>query len=460
MNAPTRPTQTQARFTQGSTMRHVIEMTVTGAIGLMALFFVDFLSLFYISQLGDDRLTAGVGYAATLMFLAMSVSIGTMIAGTALVSRALGAEDRDEARRHAASATGISAVLGLLVSIAMLLFVPQLLDLTGATGVPKEVATRFLYIVIPANTLMAIGMMLSGVLRAIGDAKRAMMVTLMGGIVTAVLDPLLIFGLKLGTDGAAIATVFSRLVFMAVGFYGVVHIHKLMQMPRIADMLHDFRSFSGIAVPAVLTNLATPVGDVLYLRILAPFGAEAIAANAVFSRLIPLTFGALFALSASVGPILGQNLGARRFDRLNRAMRDAFVFAGLYTLGAWLILALLRNQIVQVFSLDGLTAQYVAYFCIVGGVAWIFVGFVLVANAAFNNLGFPLYSTVFNWGRATLGLVPFTYIGAMIAGVEGAVAGLALGALIFGIAAIVVAFRVVRGLEAKITAEDARSGTA
>lgn len=452
MNAPTRQSQTQARFTRGSTMRHVIEMTVTGAIGLMALFFVDFLSLFYISQLGDDRLTAGVGYAATLMFLAMSVSIGTMIAGSAMVARALGAEDRAGARREAASATGISAAIGAVVSVVMLLAVPQLLDLTGASGVQKEVAARFLYIVIPANFLMAIGMMLSGILRAVGDARRAMMVTLMGGIVTAVLDPLLIFGLKLGTDGAAIATVFSRVVFTAVGLHGVARVHGLIQMPRLDDMMRDLRPFAGIAVPAMLTNLATPVGDVLYLRILAPFGAEAIAANAVFSRLIPLTFGALFALSASVGPILAQNLGARLFDRLNRAMRDAFVFAGLYTLGSWLILVLLRSQIVQVFGLEGLTAHYVSYFCLVGGIAWFFVGFVLVANAAFNNLGFAFYSTAFNWGRATLGLVPFAYAGSQIAGVEGAVVGMAVGASIFGVAAIVFAFRVVRRLAAR--AED------
>lgn len=452
MTTPTRG-GSPARFTQGSTMRHVMEMTVTGAIGLMAIFVVDFLSLFYVSRLGNDELTAGVGYATTVLFLAISVNIGSMIAGTALVSRQIGAGNRDIARRQAASVLALACLVGVVVAAVLLALVPFILEKLGATGTPREVASRFLAITLPANILMSAGMMLSGLLRAVGDARRAMQVTLFGGIVTAGMDPLLIFGMGLGTDGAAIATVISRIVFTMVGLYGIVRVHKLLQWPRLADMLGDARGFFQIAVPAILTNVATPVGGLLYMRVLAPFGAEAIAANAILDRLVPLAFGALFALSGAIGPILGQNLGAGLFGRLRQAMRDAFLFAGIYTVIAWVVLILLRHQIAALFSVDGATARYVAFFCLVGGLAWVFIGFVLVANAAFNNLGFPLYSTAFNWGRATLGTVPLTWLGASIAGVEGAITGLVVGSFVFGVGAILTAFRAIAGLEARMTAK-------
>jgi putative MATE family efflux protein len=430
-------------------MRHIVEMTVTGAIGLMAIFVVDFLSLFYVSRLDDDRLTAGVGYATTVLFLAMSVNIGAMIAGTAIVSRAIGSGERGDARRLAASSIAVAVLIGVLVSLALLPSVPFILDRIGATGVPKAVAERFLFIALPANGLMAAGMMLSGFLRAVGDARRAMMVTLVGGIVTAVMDPLLIFVAGLGTDGAAIATVISRLTFAVVGFFGVIGVHRMLQRPRLNDIIGDWRPFFRIAVPAILTNVATPVGGLLYIRILAPFGAEAIAANTVFDRVVPVAFGAMFALSGAIGPILGQNLGAGRHDRLRQAMRDAFLFGGLYTLTAWLVLVLFRHQIALLFKVEGMTAHYVAYFCLVGGLAWVFTGFTLVANATFNNLGFPLYSTAFNWGRATIGTVPFAWGGAILAGVEGAVAGLVVGSLLFGAASSWTAFRALRQLKAR-----------
>ncbi len=194
MNAPSAPTPLQARFTRGSTMRHVIEMTVTGAIGLMAIFLVDFLSLFYVSRLNNDELTAGVGYASTVLFVAISANIGSMIAGTAIVSRAIGAGDREHARRLAGSALLLANGVGIFISLLLLALLPQVLDLLGAKGVPREVAHRYLIITLPANVLMATGMMLSGLLRAVGDARRSMQVTLFGGLVTAVTDPLLIFG--------------------------------------------------------------------------------------------------------------------------------------------------------------------------------------------------------------------------------------------------------------------------
>lgn len=441
MNAPV------ARFTQGSTLRHIVEMTVTGAIGLIAIFFVDFLSLFYVSRLGDDRLTAGVGYATSILFVAMSVNIGLLIAGTALVSRRIGAGDRAGARRVAASGVALAAITGLLVTAILLSGLEFILDRVGASGTTRQVATQFLWIVLPANVLMAIGIMFSGYLRAVADAKRAMQVTLFGGIVTAFVDPLLIFGAGLGTNGAAIATVISRLVFLAVGFHGIVRVHRMIEKPRMAGIRADSRAFFDIAIPAILTNVATPIGVLLLTRILAQFGPEAIAASAIIDRLVPLAFGLLFALSGAIGAILGQNLGAGRFDRVRMALRDALLFAGLYSLAAWLILALLRHQIAGLFGVSGITANYVAFFCLIGAAGWVFIGLLFVSNAAFNNLGFPLYSTAFNWGRATIGTVPFAWYGAMLGGFEGATALLIVGSAIFGLSSLFVAFRAVSSLE-------------
>ena len=95
MNAPL-AARDKARpvFTQGSLMRHVAVMTATGAIGLMAIFAVDLLSLFWVSRLGDQAFKAAVGYVGLATFFAMSINIGLTIAASATVSRAVGAGDR------------------------------------------------------------------------------------------------------------------------------------------------------------------------------------------------------------------------------------------------------------------------------------------------------------------------------------------------------------------------------
>jgi putative MATE family efflux protein len=435
------------RFVAGSTMRHVVVMTATGSIGLVAIFVVDLLSLLYISWLGDPRLTAGVGLATIVLFFATAINVGLMIAVGALVSRALGARERAEARRLAASSLAHMAVASTVVAAVLVPLLPTLLPLLGASPETLAVAERFLWIALPSNALLALGMGFSGVLRAVGDAKRAMYVTLVGAVVSAGLDPLLIFGLGLGADGAALATVISRLIFALIGYRGAVGVHDLVARPRLPDALSDMRATFAIALPAVLTNVATPIANAFLAGVLARFGDGAIAANAIVDRLVPVAFGGIFALSGAVGPILGQNWGAGRFDRMRGVLRDAIVFMAAYVVAVWALLVLLRGPLTRAFNAEGLTADLIAFFCLVSGAIWLFNGLLFVANAAFNNLGFPLLSTAFNWGRATLGTMPFAAIGATWYGPEGAIAGVGIGSLVFGTAAALTAFGTVRRLE-------------
>ena len=293
-------------FAQGSILRHVLIMTGTATIGIMAIFVVDLLSLLYVARLGQTNLTAAVGFATQVMFYPTSINIGLTIGATALVARALGASDIPLARRLASAGLVYSAATSALVATGALLFIDPILAILGAEGEVAHVARRFLLIVLPANVPLAMGMALSGVLRAAGDARRAMYVTLAGGIITGIIDPILIFGLHFGVYGAAISTVVSRFVFLGVGLWGVARVHGLLGRASLGTLAADLWPVYGIALPAVATNLATPVSNSYILHVFARFGSEAIAATAVTDRLVPVAFSVLFALSGAVGPILAQ----------------------------------------------------------------------------------------------------------------------------------------------------------
>src|SRR5205807_5903568 len=173
--------------------------------------------------------------------------------------------------------------------------------------------------------LMGIGMACSGVLRAAGDAKRSMYVTLSGGLLTAVCDPLFIFVFGLGVDGAAIVSVLSRIMLALVGLHGCIRVHDLLARPKRSVVLADIRPLTGIALPAIIANIATPVGNAVVTAAIARYGDSAVAGFAVIGRIVPIAFGAIFALSGSIGPVLGQNFGAQRFDRVRRTLTDSML---------------------------------------------------------------------------------------------------------------------------------------
>ncbi len=440
-----RPAPPDPKFVTGSTMRHVVVMTATGSLGLIALFMVDALNLFYISLLGQQELAAAIGFAGTLQFFLISVAIGLTIAITSIVSRALGEGERGTAARLAGAALFYMTV----TSVALVWpWLDALVGLLGATGETRAIATEFLRIVIPSVPLIAAGMAAAGVLRAVGDARRAMYVSLGAGFMAANLDPLLIFGFDLGVNGAAISTVISRAFLLGVGLYGAIRIPRLIRLPDLGALAGTFRPFFAIGIPAVLTQLAAPFGNGFVTAEIARFGDEAVAGWAVIGRILPVAFGVIFALSGSVGPIFGQNLGARRLDRVTSTIRDSLIVTVVWVLGVWALLALFHTQIAALFGATGEAARLIAFFCLYAAGSFLFNGALFVANACFNNLGYATYSTLFNWGRATLGVIPFVWIGAHWFGAVGVIAGWGLGGIVVGVLAVVVCFRLLRRLSA------------
>jgi Na+-driven multidrug efflux pump len=428
-----------ARFVTGNIMRHVVVMAGTGAIGLMAVFAVDLLNLFYISILGQRPIAAAVGFAGVIGFFQTSMLIGLTIGASAVVSRSIGAGAERAARHLAGSALVLMVLTGLIVGVGTVAMLGPILDVLGATGETRDLAETFLRISSPSLPLLAVGMGCSGLLRSIGDARRAMNVTLFAALATAVVDPILIFGLHLGLPGAAISTVLSRLVLATLGWIGTAVRHKLVARPSFRAVTGDFGAIFHVAGPALLTNLATPVGAAYVTRSMAVFGPDAVAGQATIDRISPVAFGLIYALSGAVGPVFAQNAGAGRLDRVRETLRDSSILVLATVLLAWGALGL---ALVRAFVARGVTAELVHLFCSWLAAGYLFTGALFVANAAFNNLGYPVLSTVFNWGRATLGTIPFVAYGAHF-GPVGVMVGQASGSIVFGMLALTTAFHVV-----------------
>lgn len=441
----------QARFTTGSTMRHVVVMTLTSAFGLSFMFLVDFLALFWVSQLKIEMLVSAIGFAATLQFFIVSVGIGMMIAGVALVSRALGMGQGERARRLSTVFLVYSVVIQTLLSIATLVFLEPLLRITGAEGATLEVARDFLMLSLPSQPIMAAGMCAAAVLRAVGDAWRGMMVTVIGGLVAAALDPFLIIYLDLGVEGAAQAIVGSRLVMAAFGIYWVWAKHNMFAAPRASDITAFLSPYLAIALPAVATQMATPFGNWLLIRAISEHGDAAVAGFGVVSRLTILGFGGIYALSGAIGGIIGQNAGAGLGDRVRQAFMDSVKFCAIYTLATWAVLAALAGPVISAFGLSAEAAEVVEVFCYYAAGTFVFTGALFVANATFNNLGRPLWATAANWTRDGLLMAPLAFgLGALF-GAGGVIWAQALGNMVVGVIAGWAAWRHVcsgQGIEA------------
>lgn len=433
--------QQQAVFLEGSLFKHISVMSLTASLGLMAVFLVDFVDMIFISMLGKEELAAAIGYAGAVLFFTSSFGIGMAIAGGALVARALGAGDEVLARRRAGTTLTFGVVFGIAFAATVWFNLAFLVGLLGATDSTQDLAVGYLQIIVPSMPLLIVGMIGGGILRAHGDARRAMTATIMGGLVNAVLDPILIFGLDLELTGAAIASVCARVTIGVVALIPIFRHHGGLARPTLPDLRIDISPILAVAAPAILTQLATPIGQAFVTRSMSTYGEEAVAGMAIIGRLTPVAFGILFALSGAVGPIVGQNFGAGKQDRVKRTYYEALLFTAIVVVVVSGLLFGLRGPIAALFNATGDARALLFLFCGPLALLFFFNGMIFVSNASFNNIGHPYTSTWVNWGRHTIGtIVPVLIFSAWL-GAEGVLIGQALGGVVFGILSFVLVRR-------------------
>jgi len=439
----------QAKFVEGNLFRHVAVMSLSSSVGLMAIFVVDLINLIYISWLGDPVKTAAIGYAGAVLFFTTAFGIGLAVGVSALMARSVGARDMALARQRATEGLVLSAGFGAVFAAIVWMLLPEIVGLLGATGRTAEETLWFLRLLVPSQPLLMIGMVGSGVLRAHADARRSMMVTVWGAVALAVLDPVLILWADMGLTGAALAGWGSRLVIAGMALWPIWRHYGGFGPVSWRSLMAGMPPLFTISGPAILTQLATPVGQAVVTRMVAGYGEQAVAGMAIAGRLTPVAFGIIFALSGAIGPIVGQNFGAGRIDRVRRAFWSAILFTAIVIAAMSLLLFMLRGPIADLFKAEGLTRDLIYLFCGPLSLLFFFNGMIFVANALCNNLGAAFQSTLVNWGRHTLGTVPFAWWLAMYWGPQGVLIGQGVGGVVFGILAVWLALRVIDQREAE-----------
>lgn len=434
-----------ARFTHGDIRRHVFVMASTGAIGLMAVFAVDLLNFYYISHLHDPNLTAAIGFAGSISYIQIALSIGMTIGLGATIGRLLGAGRLVRARYYASCFIAFMFCISAALGVVTLIFAYDLLAALGARGEVLRQATTYLRITSFGLPLVCLGMAQSALLRTTGDARRSMQVSLIGAVVSALLDLILIFGFNLALVGAAISTIISRFAVVTAAYLSLRR-HRILTWPRMEFFGASLKEVGAVALPAVATNIATPFGGVFVTHAMARFGAEAISGQTTIDRIIPVAFAFVFALTGSVGPIVSQNYGAQYYHRVRETLVASLKMTMVCVIITWITLYVFQDEIVTIFAPKGVALDIVHLFCDYLVASYFFLGLLFVSNTIFNNLSRPLFSTGFNWGRATLGTIPLVWIGANW-GPFGILYGQAVGMIIFGSVAVLTAFWVVNHLD-------------
>ncbi len=433
-------------LTQGKVSGHVMRMLGPFSLGVIALVTTGIVDTIYLGRLTDEArpnlgvlALAAIGFAFPLTFAAKSACIGLGAGTMSAVSRAIGQGNMERARRHGAAAILLGLlVMSLLVS-ALILMMPGLLGLMGAEGEIMSMAQQYLIISFPGLVIVSVAMMSSNVLRAGGEAAVPSAIMITGALINIVLDPFLIFGWgpfpRLEIAGAALATAIGDMVAASLGFY-VVFVHRKavsFKEMTLGSIKRAWKVIGSVALPAAGTNIIVPASAAVLVTIIARnLSTIDVAAFTVATRSELVSVGLLYALSACIGAITGQNGGAGLTGRVREAFKFCYSICIIWSTFMALLLALFAPQIASIFTNDAqVIAKSIPYFYIVPITIFAY-GFVFVSAAGFNALGRPFYGFAYTVVRSLILMVGFVYVGVTLDGLRGAYIGIAAANLISG----------------------------
>lgn len=428
------------------------------AIGLVAVILFNVVDTFWVGRLGATELAA-MSFTFPVVFLIMSIAMGMGIGVTAVVSRVIGAGDSDQVCRLTTDGLLLANAMVVVMALVGLASIDPVFRLLGA---PPDIVALIRQYMIPYYIgvgFIVIPMTGNAAIRATGDTRTPSMIMIIAGGVNIVLDPLLIFGIgpfpRLELQGAAVATVISYMVTFFAAFWILWKRERMLEFsrPRVRDVLDSWSRILYIGAPAAGTQMLVPLGAGILTRIVSGFGPEAVAAFGVGTRIESLSLIGPMALASSFAPFVGQNLGARNYQRIRRGLRFSLLTGLVYGAVMAVVLALLARSIASVFTEESDVVELVVRYLSIVPVSYGLFGGMFAVNATFNASNHPLRAALVISFRLFVLAVPLAWLGAMWSGATGVFGGIAVANIVIGLIAILMARSFLRDVEKKLATE-------
>ena len=389
-------------LTTGSVTRHLLHMSAFLAMSMVVQTLYLLADLYWVGRLGKEAIAAvGVAGNITMVGLALTQMLG--VGTTTLISQAAGGKDRPQAELVFNQSFVMSIVIAFALGVVGFILRPAYCDWLSADAATATLAKAYLLWFLPGLLLQFPLVALSSALRATGIIKPAVGFQVFSVLLNIVLAPLLIFGIgpwpRLGVTGAALATFISILVadVLIVIYFEKKYHYLRFRFPLFRPHTKIWEGMLRIGVPAGAEFLLLFVYIVLVYAIIRGFGPEAQAGFGVGARVMQALFLPVVALSFAVSPVVGQNFGGRRADRVRHSVYSAIGIASLMMLVLTLIAFLAPATLIRIFSRDPRVIAFGSEYLRIVSLNFVSAGIVFTTSSVFQGIGNtlpPLFSSM------------------------------------------------------------------
>lgn len=399
----------------------VIKNALPAVAAMLMTLIYNLADTFFIGQTHDAYQVAAVSLATPIFLIFMSVGSVFGIGGTSVISRAIGEGRKEYAKKVCAFCMWCCVFIGILLSVCILICMESLLKVIGASADTWEFTKTYLTIVSFCGPFALISSCFSNVLRAEGQANKAMTGQIIGNVLNMLLDAVLIMVFHLDVVGCALATLIGE---TAGAIYYIVYF--LRGESSLSVNIKDFSAKDKIAfgvlaigIPAALASILMSVASVIMNALMAEYGDMAVAGAGVAMKIIMITGMISMGIGQGVQPLLGFCVGAKDYNRFKQYMKFSLVFATVLGVALTLLCYLFTGEIVSAFLTAQSAYDYALKFARLLLVTGPVFGIYYVLSNALQAMGAAVSSLIVNVSRQGLVYIPALFLFRALMGADG-----------------------------------------
>lgn len=430
-------------LTQGHIGRQMVGMAVPMLAGTFSMTAFNLADTWFVAKLGKVPMAA-MSFTFPVAMVLGSVAMALGMGSSVVVSQALGEGSHEKAKQVSADCMLLGLVLVETLGLLALACATPIFRAMGASDEALPLIRQYLVWYLPFAGLVFLSMPATGVLRAAGDAKRQSLVMVTGAVLNCILDPLFIFGYgwvpALGIRGASIATTLTQ---SSTFFLSISILHRrygLVAWPqaRLNKLMHSWGHILHIAGPAFISNILLPVSAFVLTKLVARHGDAAVAAYGAGGRVEMFAYLCPMALGISLVPLVGQNYGAGRYDRVEGCRRWSERLALSWGAVVAVVFFLAAPFIAPLFAHhDEGVERYLVLYLRIMPFGYGLREILRYISIFLNAISRPRASLVLN-ALFLIGFnVPFAMVGEALFGIVGIYGGVMLGSNLAGLLALV-----------------------
>ena len=344
--------QKYIQMTQTPVEKLIIQLAIPSIISMLVTTIYNAADTFFVGQISTSA-SAAVGVCFSMMSIIQALGFFFGQGAGSSISRALGNQQGDQAGELASVGFYSAILFGTLFAVAGIVFIEPLVYLLGATDPIYPHAVEYLSIILVGAPIVAASFVLNNLLRFQGYSFYGMIGVTVGGVLNIVLDPLFIFAFKMGTAGAALATVVSQAISLLILYY-LNNRHSSVKI-RIRNFRPRIPHFADIVrggLPSLLRQGIASVAVICLNQAAKPYGDAALAAISIVSKITMFTNSAMLGFGQGFQPVCGFNYGARLYDRVRKGYFFCVKYSFLFLSALAVIEFFCAGTLIRVFRDD------------------------------------------------------------------------------------------------------------